>query len=202
MQAGSPFPILRASGRGLRPIGPPATSGFTLVEVLAASVVLVISLAGALVAFNLISQSVQGTGIRADQNRLIDQDIARISDLSERFTSCANPQGSVPATACTGTNVQTGNSFYYHPAVGNPNDASTWTDANTFATACTSGTLRDNFITVIGGQQDLAGNVRRLATQAVAGSTKLVRLTWVDQSNGNRVLRQLDTAPVVAGFCP
>lgn len=173
--------------------------GFTLIEVLASSVILVIAVAGAIVAFNLITQSVRGTGIRAEQSRAIDEDIALISDISERFTSCVDPAGSAleDPTDCAGAgvDVEFPNSFYYFP--DDPDGI------DDFFAACRGGALRTNFIAEVGGPVDLEAGVRRLAPVPVNQSDHVVSIRWVDSTRADlRQLREAHISPVVAAWCP
>lgn len=189
--------------------------GFTIIELLVSSLILTVAVSGSVIAYNLITRSADQTGVRLDQNRLIDADLATIRYRAELFTSCLDPEGDVNTAtpgdpvSCTGDDVDFGNSFYYFPelpldAQGNVTDDS---DAITFGAACTpdSGTgtttLRTNFLNVIGGEVELAGNVTRQAPTAVTGTSYLVRITWVDPTRNNRELRSVDLAPVVSAWC-
>jgi hypothetical protein len=85
-----------------------------LVEVLVALVVLTVASAGSIAAFNATTQAIRATEARSDQNRLIDQNVAQITRISETFTSCVTPSGINPVNPeihCTGTGVAFRNSF-------------------------------------------------------------------------------------------
>lgn len=183
--------------------------GFTLVEVLASSVIMLIAVAGSIVAFNLITQSVRGTGLRADQSRRIDSQIAEVSRLAEIYTSCGTPAGAVPpnpptvATACAGgtANVQIGNSFYYTP------DPANIVAVDDFYTACRSADpanhITANFMNAVDNLQAPNGAVLRLPSARVDeddASNFLVEVTWTDP--GNRVLRRFRISPLVSAWCP
>lgn len=196
-----------AAGRSLR-----RQSGFSLVEVLVALVVITLASTGAIVAFNVTNQSVRGTEERSEQNRLIDADVARITRLSETFTSCVTPEGANPtnpASYCTGSDVAFGNSYYYFPVISDPNNSATWTAATDFRTACDDGTLRANFIAALGGGAAANINgvngsalVTRQQIQAVSGSNHLVEITWTAPGNTTRILRRIRVAPTVSSWCP
>lgn len=197
----------RSTGSFAAVVPAEAEPGFTLIELLVSSLILAVAVFGSVASFNLITQSAQGTGIRLDQSRLIDADLATITYRSEKFTSCnpASPTGADPAdptSHCNGqNNVKFGNSYYYFPQVSDGDDPSTWTNAIAFDAACADGTIRSNFITALGGQIDLANNVRRLAPAAVNGTDHLVRITWVDPTRNNRELRSVELASVVSAWC-
>lgn len=186
--------------------------GFTLVELLVSAVVLVVAVTGSIVAFNLITQSVRGTGIRADQNRRVDRDIASISLISEEYTGCVTTTGTVPAdptTHCSGTNVEFGNSYYYFPEVTDPNDATTWVDAQAFSAACRSTVeanhITANFVAAVNGLAQPGGDVTRqnaVRVNPVDASNHLIEITWVDPTRNNRVLRQIEVLPLVTAWCP
>lgn len=184
-------------------------SGFTLVELLVSSVVLIVAVVGSIAAFNLIIQSARGTGIRADQSRRIDDDIAAITEISELYTSCVNPRGSVPASACTGTDVQVGNSFYYFP---DPDDASFAANQAAFFDACRTNTdsnhITAGFISAINNPTVVplpGGDVTRGSAVRVApgvGDNHLVQIIWSDPTRNNRELRSIRTYPIVSSWCP
>lgn len=184
-------------------------NGFTLVEVLVSVIVISIAAVGSIVAFNVTTQSVRGTGLRADQSRRIDAQIAEISRLSEVYTSCGTPAGAVPpapiipVTACAGstTDVAVGNSFYYFP------DPASVADVNAFFTACRSaaeGThITANFRTAINGLPQPGGGVTRQAATRLNGadaSNHIVVVTWRDPAN--RDLRTIRVTPLVSAWCP
>lgn len=186
----------------------PATHGFSLVEVLVSAVVLLVAVAGSVVAFNVITQSVRSTGLQADQSRRIDAQIAEISRLSEVYTACGSPAGAVPpnpvnpSTACTGStaDVQVGNSFYYFPDPANP------ASVNAFFMACRSlaqGThITANFRLAIDGLPAPGGGITRQPSTrlSTSPSNHLVEVRWTDADN--RILRAIQIAPIVSTWCP
>lgn len=186
--------------------------GFSLVEALVALVVLTVASAGSIVAFNITLQAIRGTEVRSDQNRLIDQNVAQITRISETFTSCETPTGTNPVNPesyCTGTDVAFRNSYYYFPEIPDPDDSDTWTNATSFRDACSDGSLRSNFITAISGGSavNLNGSngsalVTRQPVVAVANSNHLLEITWTAPSDSTRIFRQIRVAPVVSNWCP
>lgn len=204
----------RPPSRGVNDLGR-EQSGFTLPEVLVSALIIVIASVGAIAAFNVIIQSVQGTEIRADQSRRIDSDISEISRLAEIYTSCQLAAGAVPAgdpdAYCTdgGNPVDAGSSFYYFPEITDASDPTTWTDAEAFATACQSASagshITANFIAAINGLAAPGGDVVRQNAIRVDGTdptNHLVRIVWVDPTNANRVLRTIEVVPLVSTACP
>ncbi len=193
--------------------------GFTLLEVLVSSIVIIVATIGSIAAFNLITQSVRGTGLRADQSRRIDAQIAEISRISEIYTACRVPQGEVPATpvtvatACAGA-VGTGptaigavgDSFYFFPDPANAGNV------NAFFTACRSTTasthITGNFVARINNNalfpQPGGGVTRNAATRVEPGiaDNHVVEVTWSDASVPPRVLRIFRISPLVTAWCP
>jgi prepilin-type N-terminal cleavage/methylation domain-containing protein len=193
--------------------GQSGDGGFTLIEVIVAAVVMLVAMVGAISAFNLVTQSLRGTGLRADQSRRIDAQIAEISRLIEDYTACTTPAGAVPpspfdpATACLGdtSSIVKGNSFYYFP---DPSDAS---NVNAFFAACGSATasshITANFIAAIDAIVPLPGVLDQgVARDSAArvnssdASNSLVRITWRDSAN--RVIRQIQVVPLLSAWCP
>ena len=189
--------------------------GFTLLEVIVSALIIVIASIGAIAALNVITQSVRGTEIQADQSRRIDSDIAEISRLAEIYTSCQVPAGAVPTgdpdAYCTdgGASVDASSSFYYFPEITDPSDPTTWTNADAFATACQATApgshITANFITAINGLPATGGDVVRDNATRVDGTDStnhLVRVVWRDPTNGNRELRSIEFVPLVSSACP
>lgn len=191
----------RYGSRSYRPLFSPHNA-FTLPEVLVSSVILVVAIVGSIAASNLVIQSVRGTGVNANQNRRIDQDIAEISRLSEEYNACVDPLGSTNVN-CVGQDVQFGNSFYYFPnpqvqadvaafydACNNPNDASH---------------ITRRFILAINALPNPnADNVQRQNAVRVNGAdpnNHLVQITWRDPAR-NRDLRTFQIRPLVSAWCP
>lgn len=168
-------------------------NGFTLPEVLVSVIIVTIAVLGSIVAANLIFSSIRGTEIRADQNRAIDRDVARIVALSENYGACTNPLGSAVDT-CTDANP--GDSFYYFPA----------DPANivTFENACADGSIVNGFITAIGQLPATEAGVSRDSVARLtgaAGNNHLVEITWTDGPGGDD-LRSIQITPLVSAWCP
>lgn len=185
-------------------------NGFTLPEVLVSAVVLLIALSGGIAAFNLVTQSIRRTEISADQSRRIDLDLAGIARLSELYTSCVNPAGSIPpdpATDCLGDDVEVGNSYYYFPDPVNP------LDVNNFFLACRSTVatshITQNFIAALNNvsllPQPGGAVVRQNAIRVppvTDAANHLVEITWIDPTRNNRVLKSVRVVPIVSSWCP
>jgi len=188
--------------------------GFTLLEVLVSSVVILVATIGSIAAFNVITQSIRGTGLRADQSRRIDAQIAEISLFSEIYTACVNPLGAIPAdltsadTACgsgsIADGVEIGNSYYYFPA--------TPANGDLFYAACRSNSaatnITANFVAAINNNANLpqpGGGVTRSPGAKVDptdSSSHVVEVEWVETGNPARILRSIRVTPLVSSWCP
>jgi prepilin-type N-terminal cleavage/methylation domain-containing protein len=181
-----------------------ADSGFSLVEVLVAAVIISVSSVAVVGAFNLVTQSVTGTGLRADQSRRIDAQIDQISEISEIYTACNEPAGEIPVnpqTAC-GANISPRSSFYYFPDYGVP------ADVEAFFAACRStdpsSHITSNFINQINILPSPGGGIAAPVASRIAStnpSSHLVQVTWSGDPGG-RLLRQIQIRPVVSSWCP
>lgn len=199
------------------------TKGFTLVEILVSSLILVVAVVGSIAGFNLITQSVRGTGVRADQNRRIDADIAELTRISELYTSCVSPRGSVleTGTPCPGRDtvddtypiaIPPRNSFYYFP---DPDNVAFADNQDDFFDACRTDDDEDHvtaeFIREI--NEDLpqpGGDVTRENAERLEpgnGDSHLVRIRWTDPTRTDaagdpRELRSVVISPIVSSWCP
>lgn len=166
-------------------------SGFSLVELLVAAVVMAISSMGGTYLFNqarAISQTLE-------QQFAISNELAVIRDHNDRY-SCAT----IPCSVQIGVNPP--NQNQYVPA--NPDDPA---HTPTFRQLCTVG-LADNLISHINSTPKLTGSeiTRRASTDlSSSGSPSstppqryLVRWSGTD----GRVLRQVQLIPTVAAWCP
>jgi prepilin-type N-terminal cleavage/methylation domain-containing protein len=178
--------------------------GFSLVEVLVAAVIIGVSALAATTAFNVIVQSIGGTGLTADQNRRIDAQIAVINELSEIYTACKSPSGVIPEnpqTECEGGIIPR-TSYYYFP------DYQNTANVDAFFTACRSsqpGThITNGFVEAINALQSPGGGVSSPVAERVQGniaSNHLIEITW-SRAPGVGSLRQIRLAPVVSAWCP
>lgn len=198
-------------------------AGFTLIEVLVSSVILLVATVGSIGAFNLITQSVRGTGLRADQSRRIDSQIAEISRLSEVYTACKESDGEVPddpdptadpddqvdavcgsGASAAGIEFAPPNSYYFFPVDDANIDAFLYDACRAGAG---SGHITDNLIDAIDEIEPasgiIEGDVQRLAADRVDDSNPanhLITISW--QDGGGRNLRTFSISPLVSAWCP
>jgi len=180
------------------------SAGFSLVEVLVAAVIIGVSALAATTAFNVIVQSIGGTGITADQNRRIDAQIAAINELSEIYTACNTPSGEIPGnpqTVC-GIGITPRSSYYYFP------DYQNTADVDAFFAACRSSQpgahITNGFIEAINDLGTPGGGVSSpiaVRVQPNMASNHLIEITW-SRSPGSGSLRKIRLAPVVSAWCP
>jgi len=181
-----------------------SSSAFSLVEVLVASVIVAVASLAAISAFNVVIQSIGGTGIRADQSRRIDAQIAAISELAEVYTSCSTPLGEIPANpqAICGGTIQARSSFYYFP------DPSESADVEAFFGACRSDIasthITNNFILAINALPSPGGDVSApvaVRVPPIVAANHLVRITW-SSDPGGQILRGIQLSPLLSAWCP
>lgn len=178
--------------------------GFSLVEVLVASVIISVAAVGALAAFNLVTQSITGTGLRADQSRRIDAQIDQISEIAEIYTACNTPSGEIPANPQTicGVGIPPRSSFYYFP------DYAVAANVDAFFVSCRSAAaashITNNFIVAINNLPSPGVSISEPVAARVAPtvpSNHLVQVSWVGDPGG-QLLRQMQIRPVVSSWCP
>lgn len=181
-----------------RPLFPQSSfAGFSIVEGLIASVVVIVAVLGTAAAFNLITSSIAGTSSKNAVATAIDKDISMIKDLSSRYTSCVVPSGSVPANgAC---DVSNNLSAYYFP------QSTLETEKNKFFAACRSSTASSHitagFVTAINALPKLeSGVIRKPAVREDGADPKNHSIIVEYQVNGSTV-RLVKVSPVVSSWC-
>lgn len=175
----------------------PNTAGFSIVEGLIASVIVVVAALGTAGAFNLIMSSIKGTSEKNAAATAIDKDVSMIKDLSARYTSCVNPSGSIPADG--DCDVSSNFSAYYFPK------STLDSEKNKFFAACRSATASSHitagFVTAINGLPKLdSGVVRKPAVRENGSDPKNHNVIVEYQVNGSTV-RMVKVAPVVSSWC-
>ncbi len=167
-------------------------AGFSLVELLVAAVLLMISSIGGSVLFNQATHQANTIRQTLAQQFSISNDLATVLDLNDRY-SCTT--GTCSATLAGDPPDQD----QYVP--DDPDDPS---HNPTFRQLCTSG-LADDLVAQINSTAVAAGpNVSRQASLDPPGSTTSIpphryRVRW---SSGGRTLRQVQLTPTVAAWCP
>ena len=188
-------PRLRGSGDNL--VYQLKSTGFSIVEGLIASVVVVVAILGTVGAFNLVASSIRGTSDKNAAAIAIDKDVSMIKDLSVRYTSCVDPIGSVPADgAC---DVSNNFSAYYFPK------STLEAEKEKFLAACRSVTASSHitagFVTAINALPKLPDGVtRKPAVRENESDPKNHNVIVEYQVKGSTV-RLVKVAPVVSSWC-
>lgn len=196
----------------------PASTGFTLVEVLMAAVVMLLSSIGGTALFNQATRQAGDIQMRVQQQFAVSRDLASVLESNERYAchSFATSQScsdSLNVAAATPPPDQD----HYAPAdidAPEPEDPDDPDPPATFRGVCASGLLTDllSFLQV-------DNEAHTSATLAGTGVTRDVDLdpaskgadglsipphryivTWKDGQS--RVLRQVQLSPTVAAWCP
>ena len=175
--------------------------GFSLVEVLIAMVVLAVSVAGTVAAFNVIVSSINRSADRNSASLAIDNDISQIKRLAASYTACQTATGAIPASEqdpCgNGTTPEQAEYFF-------PIDPA---NINNFFKAC-SGVggvhIVDGFLAALRGESSpgLPGVVGAGVTR-----TSVARENSSDSQNHNIIVRYsngrtVKVAPVLSAWCP
>ena len=179
--------------------------GFTLVEILVASVVLVVAITGAAFAFMSSNKLSFAGSARSQVESAIDRDLANIKDAAYRYTYCSGDY-TITGDACN--SVEPGQEDYYFPdSVAHP------TRAEDFEEDCRDGSLSDDLIAAInGGSTSLALGSAATALgisrdPAVLNSTigaqgensHDIRITY---NHNGAVVRRVLVTPTAAAWCP
>lgn len=165
-----------------------SSAGFSLVELLVAAVLMVISSIGGTILFNNATRQANAIRVSLQQQFTMANDLAEILELNDRYV-------------CTGTNC----SIKTQSDVPNQNEyiALTAAEANSpFRNLCASG-LTDQLVTAINAAPQVSGpDVERIASNTNPSLPPHHYLvTWTSTTNG-RVLRQVQLIPTVAAWCP
>ena len=168
------------------------SSGFSLVELLVAAVVMVLSSIGGGALFNSATRQVNTIHESLTQQFSISNDLATVLELNDRY-SCA----SGTCSASLGGDPPNQSSYV-------PDDPDDPAHSPTFRQLCGAG-LANGLVNQVNATAVVAGpNVTRVASLEPAGSTSSAtphryRVRW--SSNG-RTLRQVELIPTVAAWCP
>ena len=174
-----------------------ASSGFTLVEVLVGGVVLSLAVIGAVGAFNITINQTQNARARNERQATVDQDLADVLQLNDRY-SCANlPLTGAASTDCAVATADPGESGYTPGPV--PTASYAGSGYQRFQNLCSNNTLTAVLIANINAATDPAG-INRNAEADVA-IPHLYWVTWTDTAT-NLQLRRVSLTPTVARWCP
>lgn len=187
------------------PPAPRPRPGFTLVEILIAAVVMVLSTIGSAVLFNQAArQSLSGNQHLGEQ-LAISRDLAAILDVNERYNCTASGCGVAPDAAAPPDQDD------YAPI----DDEATIDAGRSFRELCSQGLL-DNLVTALQNTGEIDANgilagtsVRRTVTLLEASGTPLqslpphrYRVDWRAADGHGRLLRQVQLIPTIAAWCP
>lgn len=168
---------------------PQRSQGFSLVELLVAAVLMLVASMGGTVLFNQATQQANAIRRTLEQQFAISADLASIIDRNDRYTcssgTCMEPVNPSPSDDPPNQNG-------YVPS--NP---------QTMQAICQQG-LADALVTSIGTTATAIGpGVMRTASFPDNTQTSVpphrYTVTW---KSGDRVLRQVQLIPTVAGWCP
>jgi len=176
--------------KGINPHLVQAKDGFTLVELLASTVIIGIILGGLLTFPQIIGRGSQKTQRQNESQSAIDTDLATMRTLANNFSCCSGScTTSLSPANCNG--VGPGNQDFYVPVLNSPG-------SSTFRTACTSGTLAASLKSGLDAQSTSAGITSRAVVIDSASAHRL-RVTYTAPGNVERVAILVPTA---AAFCP
>lgn len=189
-------------------------SGFSLIESLVASVLIVLALWGTSMTLMVSNRTSRGSRLQSQLERLIEQDIAIISDLSERYTCCpgsCTTDATVINTAnasgdCAMNSTGAGVDQYYAPVQPYIPIGGTFTTAMAnFRAACANGTLANNLITAFPVAPTAPAGATLTRSTPTLEDAAAHRLAWTYTASidGSPVIsRVVHLIPTVAGWCP
>ena len=186
-----------------------AAGGFTLVELLVAAVLMALVVGGTATIMLVSTRTSQRSGKQRLLESLINQDLAAIQDLNDRFTCCP---GSCTATASTITAAVTsgscatstsGSQTYYSPvqASGSSSTAAT----TTFEAACSAGTIATALATEFPSvpTAPTGTSLNRSSVSQVDTAAHRLQWSYTAAVNGRTVInRVVNLVPVAAAWCP
>ncbi len=193
-----------------RPPPPPppplASHGFSLVEVIIATVLLAIVVGGTATILMSANRSSQRSGLLAETSAAIDTNIAMILKRAEEFTCCSGVCTADAATIaaagakCTGSY---GDANYYFP---DPDNA---TDLGNFLSRCKPTSATDGLVgplidSITGGTNPIpapAGITRVIAADPDDGSdysNHRILITYT----GAGMTRAIKVTPSIGAWCP
>lgn len=167
--------------------------GFTIVEILVATVLIAIVTSMAAAVMIVSNRATSNSSTMGNAMAAIDNDISLIKTLSERYTCCSGTCTTDPATIAAATTKcegSVGDSVYYFPRANNASEIAS------FQALCDSG-LTTNLIAAINAQAQPVG-VSRTAVDDGDATARRVRITYTG-TNINRVVK---VVPTVANWCP
>jgi prepilin-type N-terminal cleavage/methylation domain-containing protein len=192
-----------------------SSEGFSLVELLVGMVLVAIASAGSALVLISSNNTLQTARTNDRSEALIDDDVARMQELSTRLTCCSGACTTTPATvpspatAVCLTGASPGDKGYYYPVI-NAGESAPFLENPATATPpglCNNGGIGNAMVTAMnasGNAPDAdftaAGLSRTPArVDAADGRNHLVRVTYSSGLVSRRVVYVL---PPAASWCP
>jgi type II secretory pathway pseudopilin PulG len=195
-----------------------ASSGFTIVETLVASVLVVLTMVSSATLVTIANRRAISTRQLVEMQRSIDDNISEIKVLARRYTCCSGVCTTAsPATISTTTPPAAPNapcltrdwrsSSYYYPAMDLPTTTLPFANTTTSSEPSAVDQLcrnNNNFMTPFQNAVNLVSSAQLTASSVTRAteiqSDKVLRVTFTDTIN-NRVARQVYIRPTMASFC-
>lgn len=176
---------------------------FSLVEVLVAVSIIVIALLGTTGGFNFVTRSIKKSSGFGEIQVAIDNDVARIKQITRVYTPCNEPRGEAPAQEdfpiCGVSGPADITPDYYFPAGGQE-------DVNSFFDACGPASAGVHFTAAFIAAIDVRGDLPDEVTKNVE------REDASDGGNHNVIVtyssarlpypRRIVVAPAASSWCP
>lgn len=185
--------------------------GFTLVEILIAAAVMMLSTIGSAVLFNMATRQGLSSDLRLQEQLAISRDLATILDLNERYNCDLSGCGIAPDLESPPDQDD------YAPADADAILPGVLPAGSSFRSLCESGLL-SNLISALQSTGDIHPEARpgeiRLAGTAVRRTVSRLDLNEAQQSlpphryrvdwrdGDGRLLRQVQLIPTIAAWCP
>ena len=175
--------------KGINPHPVQAKDGFTLVELLASTVIIGIILGGLLTFPQIIGRGSQQTQRQNESQAAIDSDLSNLRTLANNFTCCTGTCTVPNPLQCN--NQDPGKANFYIPTANSPAEAS-------FKAACSSETLASSLEEIM-NSQSLSTAITSRTIEVDSASAHRLRVTYTAPGNVERLAILVPTA---AAFCP
>lgn len=182
------------------------SQGFTIVELLVGSVLVLIAAAGAALIVANTSRTLQAGRDVDRQQALVDDDVAAVREIAARFTCCSGACG--VATAGCFPGATPGDDRFYYPFLATANAAAPAFLEGAAGSCNVNGGVGNAFIAAIAanaptsGEFNTQGLVRAVApVDANDPRNHRVRLTYTGPANRG-VARIVEILPPAASWCP
>ena len=180
-------------------------TGFSLVELLISSIIILLAAAGSLLAISYSGFFSKNAKDRSAVDALIENDVAKLNLTAYRYTFCSGTYKWDGSACVVGANSYLpGSQNYYFPFANNTTNA----NAVTFGNNCNSGSMINSLIGAInGGDSTLALSsaaaglgIQRADATADDASAHRIRISY--SYKGNSTYRVVIIVPMAAGWCP